>query len=47
MLPKNYFILIVITIIIFIKCENKTKSDKNNYFEGTYDFKDLLNLSLI
>ena len=42
MLPKNYFILIVITIIIFIKCENKTKSDKNNYFEGTYDFKDFV-----
>ena len=42
MLRKNYFILIVITIIIFIKCENKTKSDKNNYFEGTYDFKDFV-----
>ena len=42
MLPKNYFILIVITIIIFIKCENTTKSDKDNYFEDTYDFKDFL-----
>ena len=42
MLRKNYFILIVVTIIIFIKCENKTKSDKNNYFESTYDFKDFL-----
>ena len=42
MLRKNYFILIVITIIIFIKCENKTKSDKNNYFEDTHSFKDFL-----
>ena len=28
--------------IIFIKCENTTKSDKDNYFEGTYSFKDFL-----
>ena len=32
--------------IIFIKCENTTKSDKDNYFEGTYDFNDFLKENL-
>ena len=32
--------------IIFIKCENTTKSDKDNYFEDTYDFKDFLKENL-
>ena len=31
---------------IFIKCKNTTKSDKDNYFEDTYDFKDFLKENL-
>ena len=27
---------------IFIKCKNTTKSDKDNYFEDTHNFKDFL-----
>ena len=31
---------------IFIKCKNTTKSDKDNYFEDTYDFNDFLKENL-
>ena len=31
---------------IYTLCENTTKSDKDNYFEGTYDFNDFLKENL-
>ena len=47
MLSKNFFIFILISIIFFIKCDDKSDTLEDNYDEGNHQFKDSLKKYLI